>query len=239
LAQTFFLAAGLAALSYTCYTYAALYAYQELEALRFERTRAHWPNAIVSAHATGLVAGRALTIAGTGSLIGKIVIPRLGISAIVREGVDGHTLSLAAGHFPSTALPGQPGNVAVSAHRDTLFRGLKDVQPSDEITVETLDREYAYRVVSFSVVDPSEVSVLAPTLDNTLTLVTCYPFYFVGHAPNRFVVRAVQVAPGNGQPMIPETENSAAAVVESDTPEQVFPVAIHFTLGIDGAHHVR
>ena len=99
------------------------------------------------------------------------------------------------GHIPSTALPGQTGNVGVAAHRDTLFRNLKDVQRDDEITLTTLEGEYLYRVVSFKVVNPTDVSVLDPSAgEMTLTLVTCYPFYFVGHAPKRFIVRARQVA---------------------------------------------
>ena len=126
------------------------------------------------------------------SLIGKILIHRLGISAIVKEGIDDETLAIAVGHFPSTPLPGQPGNVAVSAHRDTFFRNLKDVKRNDEITVTTQSGSYLYRVVSFKVVPPTDVSVLEPSPgENTLTLVTCYPFYFVGPAPKRFIVRAL------------------------------------------------
>jgi len=113
---------------------------------------------------------------------------------MVREGVDDRTLDIAAGHIPHTALPGQTGNVGVAAHRDTLFRNLKDVRRDDRITLTTLDGEYVYRVVSFKVVKPAEVSVLDPSPDEkTLTLVTCYPFYFVGNAPKRFIVRALQV----------------------------------------------
>jgi len=113
---------------------------------------------------------------------------------MVREGIDGRTLNLAIGHIPSTALPGRPGNVGLAAHRDTLFRGLKDVRQDDEITLSTLDRDYTYRVVSYKVVKPTAVDVLEPiTGEETLTLVTCYPFYFVGNAPNRFIVRARRV----------------------------------------------
>ena len=113
---------------------------------------------------------------------------------MVKEGVDDRTLDLAVGHIPSTAMPGERGNVGLAAHRDNLFRNLKDVRRDDEITLTTLDNTYNYRVASFTVVTPEKVSVLAPSSgENTLTLVTCYPFYFVGHAPKRFVVRAVQV----------------------------------------------
>ena len=128
------------------------------------------------------------------SLVGRIEIPRLNISTIVKEGVDEQTLELAAGHIPHTALPGQTGNVGVAAHRDSLFRNLKDVRRDDKIMLTTLDGEYVYRVVSFQIVLPTDVSVLDPSPDEkTLTLVTCYPFYFVGHAPKRFIVRARQV----------------------------------------------
>ena len=111
---------------------------------------------------------------------------------MVQEGVDDKTLALAVGHIPSTAMPGESGkNVGLAAHRDNLFRNLKDIARDDEITLTTLDDTYIYHVASFTVVSREEVSVLAPRAgENTLTLVTCYPFYFVGHAPKRFVVRA-------------------------------------------------
>jgi sortase A len=129
------------------------------------------------------------------ALIGKLAVPRLGISAMVMEGVDDATLDLAVGHIPDTALPGQPGNVGVAAHRDTHFRKLKDIQRDDEITLTTIGGKYVYRVISYRVVAPTEVSVLDPSANqNTITLVTCYPFYFVGHAPKRFIVRARQIA---------------------------------------------
>jgi sortase A len=129
-------------------------------------------------------------------VIGRIAIPRLGISAILKEGVGRRTLNLAVGHIPSTALPGQPGNVGVAAHRDNLFRGLKDIKQDDSITLTTLDNTYVYRVISTKVVAPTDVSVLDASPDeNTLTLVTCYPFYFVGNAPKRFIVRALQIDP--------------------------------------------
>jgi sortase A len=108
--------------------------------------------------------------------------------------VDERTLEIAAGHIPDTAFPGQIGNVGVAAHRDTLFRNLKDVRHGDTITLATLDGEFVYRVVSFQIVQRTDVSVLDPSPEgNTLTLVTCYPFYLVGHAPQRFIVHAVQV----------------------------------------------
>ncbi len=125
-------------------------------------------------------------------LIGRLRIPRLGLSAIVREGTAEDTLSIAAGHIPATALPGEDGNVAVAGHRDTLFRGLRKVHQGDIIQFETLDRTYTYRVASTEIVKPSDVGVLKPGPKPELTLVTCYPFYYVGSAPDRFIVKAVQ-----------------------------------------------
>jgi sortase A len=126
-------------------------------------------------------------------LIGRIDIARLGLSVMVVEGDDGKTLRRAAGHVPGTAMPGQDGNVAITAHRDTFFRPLRNIQMEDVITLTTLQGEYRYRVVSTKVVTPQDVSVLDSTGGEILTLVTCHPFYFVGAAPNRFIVRAARV----------------------------------------------
>ena len=126
-------------------------------------------------------------------LIGRIEIARLGLSVMVVEGDDGKTLRRAAGHVPGTALPGQPGNVGITGHRDTFFRPLRNIQLDDVITLTTLQGEYRYRVVSTEVVSPEDVAVLEPTGGEILTLVTCHPFYFVGAAPNRFIVRAERV----------------------------------------------
>jgi sortase A len=130
---------------------------------------------------------------GPDGLIGRIEIPRIGLSAVVFEGTAKHTLRQAVGYIAGTALPGQPGNAGLAGHRDTFFRPLKDIRQNDIITLTTLRGEYRYRVVSTRVVDPTEVSVLDPTEDETLTLVTCHPFYFVGAAPNRFIVRAERI----------------------------------------------
>jgi sortase A len=126
-------------------------------------------------------------------LIGRLVIPRLHLRAMVREGVGNNTLGLAAGHVPGTAFPWQRGNVAVAGHRDTLFRGLGGVLKNDLIQFDTLDTSYVYEVASTQIVDPQDVSVLKPDQDRELTLVTCYPFNYVGSAPQRFIVKAVEV----------------------------------------------
>jgi sortase A len=122
--------------------------------------------------------------------LGRIEISSIGVVAMIMEGTDGRTLRHAVGHIPGTALPGQQGNVALAGHRDTFFRGLRNINKDDEITLTTLHGSYRYRVDSTQVVEPRDTEVLDATTDNILTLVTCYPFYFVGPAPKRFIVRA-------------------------------------------------
>lgn len=123
-------------------------------------------------------------------LIGRLEIPRLGLSVMLMEGDDTKTLRRAVGHIPGTPLPGQSGNIALSGHRDTFFRPLRNIHANDIIVVTTLQGEYRYRVVSTRIVAPDNVAVLDPGRGEILTLVTCYPFYFVGAAPDRFIVRA-------------------------------------------------
>jgi sortase A len=140
------------------------------------------------------------------SVIGRISIPRLRLSAMVREGTEEGTLRRAVGHIPSTALPGQAGNVALAAHRDTFFRGLRGIRKQDKVTVETLDGSYDYVVDSLKIVKPSDVSVLKPVADQqSLTLVTCYPFNYIGSAPKRFIVHAtrLEVSPPPPPPPLP------------------------------------
>lgn len=126
----------------------------------------------------------------TGSAVGRIEIPRLGLSAIVRAGSDARTLRLAVGHIPGTALPGEAGNMGLAGHRDTFLKRLRDIRPDDTITVVTPDGTFTYRVARTHVVEPTDVWVLDSTERPVLTLVTCYPFTFVGSAPQRFIVRA-------------------------------------------------
>jgi len=135
--------------------------------------------------------------ATTGGMIGRLEIPRLRLSVIVMEGDDQRILRRAAGHVPGTSLPGEPGNVGITGHRDTFFRPLRNIQRNDIITFTTLQGEYRYRVVSTRVVTPNNVAVLNSTGGEILTLVTCHPFYYVGPAPNRFIVRAERVAGGS------------------------------------------
>jgi sortase A len=125
-----------------------------------------------------------------GALVGRIDVPRVRVSAIVREGVDADTLRSAVGHIPSTSLPGRRGNSALAGHRDSFFRGLEDVMTGDRIDVTTTEGRYRYVVRDARVVAPEDVSVLRPTDEPTLTLVTCYPFRYIGPAPQRYIVRA-------------------------------------------------
>jgi sortase A len=127
------------------------------------------------------------------ALVGRMEIPRLQVNLMVREGVTQETLRRAVGHVPMTALPGQPGNVALAAHRDTFFRPLRNIRKGDLITVDTLSGSYQYQVESTQVVLPRDTQVLNASNQPELTLITCYPFNYVGSAPKRFIVRAVQI----------------------------------------------
>jgi sortase A len=128
-------------------------------------------------------------------VLGRIEIPRIGVSAIVREGDDDSTLAVAVGHIPGTAWPGERGNMALAGHRDSFFRALRLIQVHDTIRIRTAGHRYEYRVDSTEVVAPEATRILDPTGDAVLTLVTCYPFAYVGHAPNRFIVRASRLPP--------------------------------------------
>ena len=128
--------------------------------------------------------------ARAGSAIAVLSIPHLGLKTVVVEGVNEQELRVAAGHVPGTALPGESGNIAVAGHRDTFFRSLRHIRNSDEINLNTPDGQYRYRVISTKVTWPDDITVLRPTPRPSITLITCYPFTFVGAAPKRFIVRA-------------------------------------------------
>jgi sortase A len=123
-------------------------------------------------------------------LVGRIEIPRLNMSAIVMEGDDDGTLARAVGHVPGTPLPWQSGNVVMAGHRDTFFRPLRDLRDGDDIELITTRGRFDYQVVGTEIVDPDDVSVLAPAPGRSLTLITCYPFTYIGRAPQRFIIHA-------------------------------------------------
>lgn len=185
-------AAGILMLGYCGFVLLDIWRFQQREKQNLERLLHEQQAKAVSPASPASVRSLA-PIIGPDGLIGRMEIARLGLSVIVVEGTDKPTLRRAAGHIVGTGLPGQPGNIGIAAHRDTFFRPLRNIQIDDVITVTTLRGEYRYRVVSTKVVNPENVGVLKPDGSEVLTLVTCYPFYFVGSAPNRFIVRAERV----------------------------------------------
>ena len=128
-----------------------------------------------------------------GASIADLSIPRIQLSAVVLHGSDSRTLRRGPGHLEHTALPGESGNVVIAGHRDSFFRPLRNVQMGDDIFLDTPYGRFQYRVTSIRVVNPHDLSVLDPTDSPTLTLITCYPFWVFGNAPDRFIVRAARV----------------------------------------------
>jgi sortase A len=197
-AYYFFLTVGIVALGYAGYVVADEYIYQEVEAAKFESaTKAIAP--VVPTEPEASVPKRVI---GDDGLIGELEIPSLAMKVAIVEGDSEKILRRAVGHLPSSAMPGDMGNVALAGHRDTFFRPLRKIGPGDAITLKTYDGDFEYRVESVEVVGPSNIEVLRPTGSRTLTLITCFPFNYVGSAPNRFIVRATQLG-GSSPPLNP------------------------------------
>jgi sortase A len=169
------LTTGLLALGYVAYVVIDAKAYQAIEYRHLEDARPTLPAA------AGLV---------DGSAIGEIQIPRLGLRALVVQGDSATILRRAVGHIGDTAMPGDPGNVVLAGHRDTFFRPLRGVRIGDVITLTTPGGDYDYLVESTDIVAPTDIQVLESAGGRTLTLITCFPFSYVGPAPDRFIVRA-------------------------------------------------
>lgn len=182
-AERAFFACAVLLLGYSAFVLVDAWAFQRRESMDLDRLLRDRHAASVGAPAAAM-----------DGLVGRLEIPRLGLSAMVVEGVDRTTLRRGVGHIPGTALPGEAGNVGLSGHRDTFFRPLKDLRIKDEIQLVTLKGDFTYEVESLRVVEPGAVGVLAPSHDNVLTLVTCYPFFYIGDAPKRFIARARQVS---------------------------------------------
>jgi sortase A len=182
LAAAVLLAAGLLALAYVAFVQVDTRAYQAFERARLAHTTARAP---------------AAPAAIEGTAIGEIHITRLGLAAVIVQGDSSDILQRAVGHLVETALPGEAGNVVLAAHRDTFFRPLKGIRIGDVIAVTTPEGDFEYVVIATAVVSPDAVEVLRPTPQRTLTLVTCFPFSYLGAAPNRFVVRARELNGGN------------------------------------------
>jgi sortase A len=160
-----------------------MYAFESVEARRFQAEQ-------TAAFEEAAKAQVAPTHVRAGGLVGMLDVPRLNLTTPVVEGDDDGTLRKAAGHLPDTPMPWEKGNSAVAAHRDGLFRPLKDVKVGDEIRFRTTRDEFRYKVTRTAIVKPDDVSVLASRSQTSLTLITCYPFYYVGSAPKRFIVHA-------------------------------------------------
>lgn len=125
-----------------------------------------------------------------GDVVAELLIPRLGLSVVVLEGADEGILKLAAGHIPGTGLPWVGSNIGIAAHRDSYFRALSLIRPHDIIALRTRTGVSHFTVRDMEIVSPSNVQVLKPGRGHDLTLVTCYPFHYIGHAPKRFIVHA-------------------------------------------------
>jgi sortase A len=167
--------------------------FQQRESRNLDRLLEQQPVADAATPRITPVSSSGISLVAAGGLIGRLEVARLNLSVVVIEGDNSKVLRRAVGHVPGTPLPGQFGNVAITGHRDTFFRPLRNIQQNDIITLTTLRGEYRYRVTFTRIVNPDEIGVLNPGSAEVLTLVTCYPFYFVGSAPNRFIVRAERV----------------------------------------------
>jgi sortase A len=174
------LAAGLLAIGYAAYQLVAIRTYQHDQREQYRHIKDD----------SRLQPDAAPIVPAEGETIGEMTMPRLGLSAMVAQGESPAVLKHSVGHLTDTALPGQIGNVVLAGHRDTFFRPLRHVRVGDAITISTRRGDFQYIVESTSVVPPTDLSVLDPVGSHTLTLITCFPFVYVGSAPNRFIVRA-------------------------------------------------
>jgi sortase A len=177
-----FLTSGIVGLGYAGYVIVDARNYQARE-----------QNAFKAAQVRTAGANKQRRLAIDGAIVGEMEVTRLGLKVIVVQGDSPAILQRAVGHLPTTPLPGESGNVALAGHRDTFFRPLRNIRSGDAITFKTLDGEFRYQVESTDVVPPTDVSVLQSHGGQTLTLITCFPFYYVGAAPDRFIIRARQV----------------------------------------------
>jgi sortase A len=181
---------GILCLGYYAYVSAETMLYQAYENRELDAILSARPAAASTANAAAIPQREIVR----GSTVGRIDIPRLDVSAVIKAGTDARTLQLAVGHIPGTAFPGEGGNMGLAGHRDTFFRRLRDIRPDDTIRVTTPSGTFNYVVERTDVVEPKDVWVLEPTPEPALTLVTCYPFTYVGSAPQRFIVRAQLIA---------------------------------------------
>lgn len=125
-----------------------------------------------------------------GAWLARLDAPSVHLRATVLEGTDDPTLAKGAGHIEDTPFPGQEGNIGIAGHRDTTFRAVRHLKVGDELALTTPSEVQRYRIAWTKIVEPDDVYVLDPTKTSALTLVTCYPFEYIGHAPRRFIIRA-------------------------------------------------
>lgn len=125
-----------------------------------------------------------------GEIVAKLEIPKIGLDTIIVEGIDNSTLKKGPGHYPGTVLPGQRGNCIIASHRDTFFRNVGELDINDPIKVSMAGYNYTYVVTNKQVVKPTDLTPMNPTSYPALTLITCYPFHYIGPAPKRYIVTA-------------------------------------------------
>lgn len=134
------------------------------------------------------------TLPEPGVKLGTIVIPAVHINAPVVQGTTWDILALGVGHYAGSPLPGQPGNVVFSGHRDTVFTNLQYVKPGEQVIFQSPYGPFVYKVISIQIVPKNDPNIIVPTVQSQLTLTSCYPFVYIGFAPNRFIVRAIPVS---------------------------------------------
>jgi len=154
-------------------------------------------------------------IAEVGLPLALLRIPAVDLAVAVHRGTDALSLNRGVGWIPGTARPGMPGNVAIAGHRDGFFRSLRGIENGDRIELQTIDGSHVYEVQEHRIVSPEDVEVLQPTAQSAITLVTCYPFYWIGSAPQRYIVR--------GRRLEFEPAYSATGDVDDDTTPTAAP----------------
>jgi sortase A len=175
--------AGVALIIYVVSQYATMYAAQRRLAQQWQQQNVSLP-----AQPAGLV-----------TTLTRLSIPSIKLDAVVVEGVDRKHLLMGPGHLRETPEPGQPGNSVISAHRDTFFRHIHELKKGDYILVQRAGHQFRYEVTGKKIIQPDDIWVTKPTPDAQLTLLTCYPTYYIGPAPERLVVFSKLVDASRGE----------------------------------------
>jgi len=194
-----FVVLGLGLLGYVGYQYWDMYHTQQ-------QLEAQWERQAASAAAPGLP--KQIPAADT---LTRVSIPRINMDAIVVEGASRKQLSIGPGHMIDTAMPGEPGNAVITGHRDTFFRHIYELKKGDEIIIRRNGQVFKYQVTGKKIVEPEDISVLKPTEDPQLTLITCYPTYYIGPAPKRLVIFSKLAQPTSERQAGPMDQASAHA----------------------------